>query len=64
VYLHILKCCPKLNNIFVKAYKAQDYKKIRLLEPENSDFVKIKTINPLLYKDLYNPFNIVNVTDF
>ena len=42
----------------------QDYKKNRLLEPANSSFVKIKTINHLLYKDLYNLYNIGNVANF
>ncbi len=42
----------------------QDYMKIMLLEPENSGLVKIKTINTLLYKDLYNLYNIGNVRDF
>ena len=42
----------------------QDYKKNRSLEPANSSLVKIKTINYLLYKDLYNLYNIGNVTNF
>jgi hypothetical protein len=50
--------------MLVRAYKTKDYKKIRLLEPEDSGFVKIKTIDPLLYKDLYNLYNIENGTDF
>ena len=49
---HLLNCCPQFDNILVTACKIKDYKKIRLLEPEDRGFVKIKTINPLLYKDL------------
>ena len=50
--------------MLIKAYKTQDYNKNRLLEPEDISFAKIKTIKPLLYKDLYNLYCIRNDTDF
>ena len=56
----LLKSCVKFNNILVKSFKTQDYKKVWLLEPGDSNFVNVKPLNLLLYKDLYDLYNIEN----